>query len=119
MAERATESRWSNAGRHGRTPVRWRCGSMAERATAVGPVLIVDDDAVFVDLVGRQLEAHGFSVVTSDSVAPCGRLLADGLRPGLLMLDINLPDESGWSLLRDASLAAAGSPPVVIVSGTQ
>src|ERR1035437_5538189 len=47
------------------------------------------------------------------------RVLATGLRPALLILDINLPVDSGWSLLRDGSLAAAGSPPVVIMSGTQ
>ena len=47
-------------------------------------------------------------------------VLATGLPAcRLLILDINLPDDSGWSLLRDGSLTAAGSPPVVIMSGTQ
>jgi len=92
---------------------------MGEGDAARGPVLLVDDDEVFVDLVGRQLVAHGFTVVTAGSVDACRQLLDEGLRPGLLMLDINLPDESGWSLLRDARLAAAGAPPVVIVSGTE
>ena len=90
---------------------------MAE--TAVGPVLLVDDDEVFVDLVGRHLEAHGFTVVTAGSVEATRHLLEMGLRPGLLLLDINLPDASGWSLLRNSSLTAGGSPPVVIMSGTQ
>lgn len=82
-------------------------------------MLLVDDDEVFVDLVGRHLEAHGFSVVIVGSVEATRHILETGLRPGLLLLDINLPDESGWSLLRDSSLTAAGSPPVVIMSGTQ
>ena len=85
----------------------------------VGPVLLVDDDAVFVDLVVRYLEAHGFESATAGSVGETRQLLAGGLRPALLILDINLPDDSGWSLLRDGSLKAAGSPPVVIMSGTQ
>jgi DNA-binding response OmpR family regulator len=79
----------------------------------------VDDDEVFVDLVGRHLEAHGFTVLTAGSVEATRHLLETGLRPALLLLDINLPDDSGWSLLRDDSLAGAGSPPVVIMSGTQ
>ena len=56
---------------------------------------------------------------SSTSSSAISRLLAGGGRPSLLILDINLPDDSGWSLLRDGSLAAAGSPPVVIMSGTQ
>ena len=83
------------------------------------PVLLVDDDDVFVDLVQRHLEAHGYPVATAGSVDAARRLLAGGTRPRLLILDINLPDDSGWSLLRDGSLAAAGAPPVVIMSGTQ
>jgi DNA-binding response OmpR family regulator len=90
-----------------------------EKTTAAGPVLLVDDDESFVDLVSRQLEAHGYRVVTAGSVEACRRLLDQGLRPALLLLDINLPAESGWSLLRDGGLKEAGSPPVVILSGTQ
>ena len=90
-----------------------------EGSVADGSVLLVDDDDVFVDLVQRHLEAHGYAVATAGSVDAARRILATGRRPALLILDINLPDESGWSLLRDGSLAAAGSPPVVIMSGTQ
>ena len=44
--------------------------------------------------------------------------LRGGHRPGLLILDINLPGETGWALLRDPALAAAGSPPVVVATAT-
>lgn len=84
-----------------------------------GPVLLVDDDDVFVDLVQRHLEAHGYAVSTAGSVAAARAMLSSGRPPRLVILDINLPDDSGWSLLRDGSLAGAGSPPVVIMSGTQ
>jgi DNA-binding response OmpR family regulator len=90
-----------------------------ERSAADGSVLLVDDDDVFVDLVQRHLEAHGYTVATAGSVHAARQLLAGGGRPSLLILDINLPDDSGWALLRDESLVAAGSPPVVIMSGTQ
>jgi len=84
-----------------------------------GAVLLVDDDDLFVDLVQRHLQAHGYTVATAGSVAAARDVLRSGSRPSLLILDINLPDDSGWSLLRDDSLAGAGSPPVVIMSGTQ
>ena len=41
-----------------------------------------------------------------------------GLRPALVLLDINLPGDTGWDLLRGPALAAAGSPPVVVASAT-
>jgi DNA-binding response OmpR family regulator len=90
-----------------------------EITAPAGLVLLVDDDESFVDLVGRQLEARGYEVVTAGSVEACRQLLDQGLRPALILLDINLPAESGWSLLREGRLKDAGSPPVVILSGTQ
>jgi len=89
-----------------------------ERPVTGRPVLLVDDDDVFVDLVQRHLQAHGYVVATAGSVEAARESLR-AARPALLILDINLPDDSGWSLLRDDSLVAAGSPPVVIMSGTQ
>jgi DNA-binding response OmpR family regulator len=68
-----------------------------ERPTLGRPVLLVDDDDVFVDLVRRHLVAHGYAVATAGSVDAARRLLADGPRPALLILDINLPDDSGSS----------------------
>ena len=45
-------------------------------------------------------------------------MLRSGFRPTVVLLDINLPGASGWSLLRGPELAAAGSPPVYVVSAT-
>ncbi len=44
--------------------------------------------------------------------------LGDGLRPALVLLDLNLPGGTGWDFLRGPTVAAAGSPPVVITSAT-
>jgi DNA-binding response OmpR family regulator len=43
-------------------------------------------------------------------------VLAGGLQPALVLLDLNLPGGTGWDLLRGPALAAAGWPPVVITS---
>ena len=42
----------------------------------------------------------------------------DGVRPGVVLLDLNLPGDTGWDFLRGPELAAAGSPPVLITSAT-
>ena len=42
--------------------------------------------------------------------------LQQGLRPALVVLDLNLPGDTGWDLLRSPAMRAAGPPPVVIAS---
>ena len=36
----------------------------------------------------------------------------------MVLLDLNLPGDTGWDFLRGPALAAAGSPPVLITSAT-
>ena len=86
------------------------------------PILLVEDDTTFSGLVAHHLRGHGYTVAVAGSVAEANRWLeraaASGSLPGLVLLDINLPDEAGWALLRGGSLAGAGSPPVVVVTAT-
>jgi DNA-binding response OmpR family regulator len=86
------------------------------------PILLVEDDATFSGLVERHLQGHGYTVAVAGSVAEATTWLraaaASDQTPGLVLLDINLPDEAGWALLRGSALAEAGSPPVVVVTAT-
>jgi DNA-binding response OmpR family regulator len=84
----------------------------------LGPVLLVEDDEQLAYVVARHLRARQYAVEVAASAEEAGRLLASGLRPTIVLLDINLPDESGWGFLRSGRLATAGSPPVYIVSAT-
>ena len=61
-------------------------------------------------------ERIGYDVDEAGSAEEAAAILAEGLRPDMVLLDINLPGDSGWDLLRGPSLVAAGSPPVVIAS---
>ena len=63
--------------------------------------------------------ARGHEVAVAGSVEEAEQQLDAGLRPEVVLLDINLPDEAGWALLRGPALAAAGSPPVVMVTATR
>lgn len=80
------------------------------------PILLVEDDDSLRSTVARHLRRHGFTVVEAGSVEHARAELVAGLRPGLVLLDINLPGDTGWGLVREGPLARAGGPPVVIVS---
>lgn len=79
-------------------------------------VLLVEDDESLRRILARHLRAHGYDVDEAGSAEEAVTILAEGIRPGVVLLDINLPGAIGWDFLRGPSLAAAGSPPIVIAS---
>jgi two-component system KDP operon response regulator KdpE len=81
-------------------------------------VLIVEDDESLRRIVSRHLRAQGYEVDEASSAEGAASALGDGLRPDVVLLDLNLPGDTGWDLLRGVELTAAGSPPVVIASAT-
>ena len=81
-------------------------------------VLLVEDDLGLAEILVRYLRARGHDARSAASVEDAVELLRSGFRPTVVLLDINLPGASGWSLLRGPELAAAGSPPVYVVSAT-
>ena len=83
-----------------------------------GTILLVEDDEPLRSTLARHLRGAGHDVVQVDSSEDAAARLRAGLRPTIVLLDINLPGETGWSLLRGTDLAVAGSPPVVVTSAT-
>lgn len=79
-------------------------------------VLLIEDDESLRRILARHLVTNGYRVDEAASAEDAERLLAEGARPGVVLLDINLPGATGWDLLRGAALGQAGSPPVVISS---
>lgn len=61
-------------------------------------ILIVEDDQVVRRAMEAVLSAAGYHVWTADTCSS-GLTLALEESPALLILDINLPDGSGWNLL--------------------
>jgi len=61
-------------------------------------VLAIDDDPTTRDLLKRSLGDAGFSVITAAS-GEDGILLAQALRPDVIILDVILPDRDGWEVL--------------------
>jgi DNA-binding response OmpR family regulator len=81
-------------------------------------ILIVEDDDSLRQIVARHLRAQRYEVDEAASAEEATAALEGGLRPDVVLLDLNLPGDTGWDLLRGAGLAAADSPPVVITSAT-
>lgn len=79
-------------------------------------LLIVEDDDTLADLLSAHLRAHDYTVTVAPTAEVAQSLLANRPRPDLILLDINLPGETGWSVLRSAAFDAAGRPPVVVAS---
>lgn len=91
-------------------------------------ILLVEDDEVLCDLILRNLEIRGHEV----SVAMDARAALAHLRSAqfdLIILDINLPDLTGWEVLRTAQKEGRISPlqvhgnarqlPVVVLSAVR
>ena len=81
-------------------------------------ILLVEDDETLRATLARNLRAHGHDVAEAETAEEAVDQLRGGVRPAFVLLDINLPGETGWSLLRAPEFAAAGAPPVVIATAT-
>ncbi|HYL41589.1 MAG TPA: response regulator [Candidatus Binatus sp.] len=84
--------------------------------TDAAAVLIVEDDEDLRAVLARYLRHQGFAVTEAGSAELAVAAIAAGARPAVVILDVNLPGDNGWDLLRGPSLATAGDPPVVIAS---
>ena len=79
-------------------------------------VLLIEDDEPLSGILSAYLRARGYEVTVSPTAEAAQSALSGGLRPDIVLLDINLPGETGWSIVRSAALATAGAPPVVVTS---
>jgi DNA-binding response OmpR family regulator len=86
------------------------------RGGAVMPsIAVVDDEAATREMVGDYLKLHGFSVILCDG----GRALREHLvrqSPDLIVLDLNMPEEDGLSIVRD--LKARTAIPIIMLTAT-
>jgi DNA-binding response OmpR family regulator len=78
-------------------------------------VLLVEDETALADVIGRNLRARGHSV----TLAPTAEVALASLvseRPDVLLLDVNLPDMTGWDILRRLGEEERRQLSVVVIS---
>jgi two-component system, OmpR family, response regulator len=78
-------------------------------------IIIVDDEAPAREMVGDYLKMHGFAVTLCDG----GKSLRGAIEsnvPDLVVLDLNMPEEDGLSIIRD--LKSRTNVPVIMLTAT-
>ena len=78
-------------------------------------VLVVDDHPSFRRFARRLLEAAGFAVVDEAEDGATALAAVRALRPDVVLLDVLLPDATGFELAETLS-AEPGAPVVVLTS---
>jgi CheY-like chemotaxis protein len=80
-------------------------------------VLVVEDDPSVLDALRMALEDEGAEVVTALHGEAALQMLHNGLRPGVILLDLQMPIMDGWSFLEARrSEPQLANIPVVVIS---
>ncbi|MBN9041925.1 MAG: DNA-binding response regulator [Rhizobiales bacterium 62-47] len=78
-------------------------------------IIIVDDEAPAREMVGDYLRMHGFTVTLCDGGKSLRTAIAAGV-PDLVVLDLNMPEEDGLSIIRD--LKQRTNVPIIMLTAT-
>lgn len=78
-------------------------------------IAVVDDEQPAREMVGDYLRMHGFIVSLCDGGASLRKLIAERV-PDLIVLDLNMPQEDGLSIIRD--LKQRTSVPIIMLTAT-
>jgi len=76
-------------------------------------VLLVEDEAPLRHVIARNLSSRGLEVREAATVAEALQALTTEV-PDLILLDLNLPDRTGWDLLRDMQRRSIEVPTIVV-----
>ena len=76
-------------------------------------VLIVEDESALRQVIARNLVSRGLTVREADCAEAAVSAVAAEC-PDLLLLDINLPDRTGWEVLRELSQRKTEVPTIVM-----
>jgi DNA-binding response OmpR family regulator len=88
---------------------------MHDQMTQSPHIIIVDDEAPAREMVGEYLKMHGFTVTLCDGGKSL-RGAIDANVPDLVVLDLNMPEEDGLSIIRD--LKSRTNVPVIMLTAT-
>jgi two-component system, OmpR family, response regulator len=78
-------------------------------------IIVVDDEAPAREMVGDYLKMHGFTITLCDGGKSLRSAIESGV-PDLVVLDLNMPEEDGLSIIRD--LKSRTNVPVIMLTAT-
>ena len=78
-------------------------------------IIVVDDEVAAREMVGDYLKMHGFDVTLCDGGTSLRTVMAE-VSPDLIVLDLNMPEEDGLSIVRD--LKSRSSVPIIMLTAT-
>ena len=81
-------------------------------------ILVVDDNEINLDLIGRILQLEGYEVVTAESGAEALQKIAQS-KPDMAVLDMMMPDMDGLELCRRLrQLPACANIPIIMLTAS-
>jgi DNA-binding response OmpR family regulator len=78
-------------------------------------IVVVDDEAAARDMIGDYLKMHGFTVTLCDGGASLRQALGRE-KPDLIILDLNMPEEDGLSVIRSLKQQASRVPIIMLTA---
>jgi CheY-like chemotaxis protein len=94
--------------------VTWRWRLLAGEGSPIH-VLMIEDDPAIADMYRLQFEHDGYQVTVVGTGEVAVSVLAGGA-PDVVLLDLLLPDRSGFEVLATLNQRLPNHPPVVILS---
>lgn len=85
----------------------------SDRTAQFRRVLLVEDEVLLRKVIARNLTSRGIQVSEAGTATEAIRA-AIAERPDLLLLDINLPDQTGWEVLRELKRRGDDVPTIVV-----
>jgi DNA-binding response OmpR family regulator len=78
-------------------------------------IVVVDDEAPAREMVGEYLRLHGFEVTLCDGGSSLRQCIAKQV-PDLIVLDLNMPEEDGLSIVR--AVKQSTDVPIIMLTAT-
>jgi len=76
-------------------------------------ILVIDDDTAITELMTMLLKTHGFEVITTNSGEE-GINLAKAHNPGVILLDLMMPEVDGWQVCK--AVRQFSNAPILVLS---
>ncbi len=81
-------------------------------------ILVVEDDPTLARTIAHNLSARGYPTRSAMTVSAATEAIAD-TRPAVILLDIDLPDGSGWDVVRTLRAGDRDDVAVIVMSALQ